>query len=95
MDYWGISYKKGLEYILQADPSDTIRVAFENYPGKSNIQILPEKDRNRLLVTEKADADYFLTNYRNHPDDYAEDQSQQWRHIVVDHNTILSVFKLK
>jgi len=50
MDYWGLSYKQGLEYLLRADPSETIRVAVDFRPGQFNVWILP-RDKRRRLVT--------------------------------------------
>ncbi len=72
MDYWGLSYRRGLEYILRHDPAETIRVKVLNFPGELNASLLPPAERKRLIFVRK-DADkpkYFVTNYRLHPEDY-------------------------
>jgi len=49
LDYWGISYKQGLEYLLASDPSPAVRLAVENRPGEFNAMILPRLERQRLI----------------------------------------------
>lgn len=71
MDYWGISYRDGLEYILRSDPRDRISVLAANLPGEWNSLILSEADRRRIhYVYDAREADYFITNYRWHREDY-------------------------
>jgi len=71
LDYWGLSYRKALEYIVQSDTSHLIRVCVINTPGRLNALILDDRDRTRLYFTPSvADADYFVTNYRFHPQAY-------------------------
>jgi len=48
MDYWGLSYKQGLEYILRLDASEVIPVSVDFRPGQFNVRILPAKERHRL-----------------------------------------------
>lgn len=50
MDYWGLSYKQALEYILQVDSAATIRVAVDFRPGEFNVWILPREDRRRIIT---------------------------------------------
>lgn len=65
MDYWGLSYRKGLEYILAADRSPEIPVFAATAPGRYNADILKPEDRRRLVfVTEVAKARYCVTNFR-------------------------------
>ena len=64
LDYWGLSYKQGLEYIISHDPRPVI-VLVQNLPGKLNMLIQKSEDRKRIsIVSENADADYFITNFR-------------------------------
>jgi hypothetical protein len=63
-DYWGLSYRQGLEYILEHDKRDSIPVFAINYPGRANLEILPPAERNRIVFTEPEGADYWLSNYR-------------------------------
>ncbi len=71
LDYWGLSYKQGLEYILAHDKSNQINIAAENSPGFLNFNIIPAEERKRLVRNNNINtADYFLSNFRNHPQDY-------------------------
>ncbi len=71
LDYWGTSYRDGLAYIAATDPRERITVLAANLPGEWNNLILPEADRRRIrYVYDPRDADYFVTNYRWHREDY-------------------------
>lgn len=48
-DYWGLSYKQGLEYLLKLNPSGQIKVLSNNLPGRLNTLILPRNDRRRII----------------------------------------------
>gem|GEM_PF-559264 len=50
LDYWGLSYKQGLEHLLRVDPSEIIKVAVDNRPGEYNSLILPREERCRLIT---------------------------------------------
>lgn len=94
MDYWGVSYRRGIEEILQRDDSEKIDVEMANVSGKHNVLILPEKDRKRINLTNE-NPKYFITEYRWHPQDYPFDETQEIFSIQVENNTILSVFQLR
>ncbi|MEK6322628.1 MAG: glycosyltransferase family 39 protein [Acidobacteriota bacterium] len=66
MDYWGLGYRQGLEYILRSNPDKgAIKVRSLNEPGVWNKDILKKDERARLEVNrESPDADYFVTNHR-------------------------------
>lgn len=71
LDYWGLSYRGALEYILRHDKSDTIKVYVANVPGRNNAAILPFADRRRIEYVDNIDeAKYFLSNYRRHKGTY-------------------------
>ena len=67
-DYYGSSYRQGLEYILKNDSSDKIFIQVENAPGTINRHILSNKDRSRLVFDFMPEwrhkPDYFITNFR-------------------------------
>lgn len=67
LDYWGLSYRGALEYILEKDDNRQIKIAYETGVCKKNASILPSLNRSRLSFTKDIDsADYFITNYRWH-----------------------------
>jgi hypothetical protein len=65
LDYWGLSYRKGLEHILEAESGERIAVYAATAPGRYNADILKADDRQRLVfVSEPHKAEYYLTNFR-------------------------------
>ncbi len=97
MDYWGLSMKQGLEYIAANDTSKHIKIAsdFALTPIRNNIQMLPMQDRVRFDTIGWQKADYFMTNFRCHPEDYPPNSS-----ITIDYtlsvlnSQILCIFKM-
>jgi hypothetical protein len=94
LDYWGLSYKEGLEFVVQDSDKPLIKLYIPNLPGYLNSFMLPEEQKKRLTwVNDPAEADYFLTEYRWHPADFQlQDEVYQ---VKVDKIKILSVFKLR
>ncbi len=95
LDYWGLSYRQALEYVTTTDPSDEIKIVVANNPGNSNALILPKVDRDRiqfLSIDELNKADYFISNYRWHPNDYNY-QSEVFSEVVSGAKIIV-VYKL-
>lgn len=93
MDYWGASYINGLKHIANNDPGGEIRIKIENGRGQSLIEILPKKDRDRIVLVDNiTDADYFMTNYRWHPEDY--DLDSKVFEIRALNSAIISVWQL-
>jgi hypothetical protein len=71
LDYWGLSYRQGLEYIVRTDTRSSVRVQFGWGGDSVGVSILPTRDRERIkIVGEWDDPDYFLGDYRWHPYDY-------------------------
>ncbi len=66
MDYWGLSYRQGLEYVLSVDPSASVKVHAESKPGKFNKQILTQADNARLEFIDNfyEPGIYYLAEFR-------------------------------
>ena len=94
MDYWGCSYKDGLEHLVEADRSKVIKV-YCDYPVllDNNILLLPEQDRSRIQIVDKKYADYFFTNFLDHPYDYPPYKTEYSATVL--NSTIFSIFKLE
>jgi len=93
MEYWGLSYRQGLEYVLAANPGEQIRIKVANSPGILNAKLLSQTDRDRLVyVSKPEEADYFLTNYRYHPEDY--DYPDEVFNIIIGDEKVFSVFQM-
>ena len=95
MDYWGISYKKSLDYILENDTSKAIKISVANYSGCVNGQILKPEQRKRITFVDEKDAKYFITNYRWHPKEYTYPSAQIFHSFTVSNNSINTIYKLK
>ncbi|MFC5272131.1 glycosyltransferase family 39 protein [Adhaeribacter terreus] len=92
LDYWGLAYKQGLEFIIKDSDKPAINVYVANLPGRINQYSLPPEQRQRLVYVDHiSKADYFLTEYRWHPTDYP--LQQEVYQIKVDNIKIFSVFK--
>jgi hypothetical protein len=90
LDYWGTSYRKGLEHILSVDNRAKIPILPDLDPGISNSYILKVKDRKRLqYVKSIQEANYFITNFRWHPQDFMFTEIFS---VKVKNTTILSVY---
>jgi len=64
-DYWGLSYRQGLEYIVKNDKRPIIKVsANSNEAMLNNELLLEEQDARRLMAVSPQQADYFLTGFR-------------------------------
>jgi hypothetical protein len=64
LDYWGLSYRQGLEHLLRTDDSPVIELGVASYPGRLNQSLLEEADRKRLRYVEPGEGKYFLSNHR-------------------------------
>jgi hypothetical protein len=110
MDYWGLSYKQGLNYLVNKKhpkQTDTLNILVDNEPGSINLDALDKADKGRIkLVKTASEADYYLTNYRRKnfditefPDRYkdiADDKIPEEIYAIYVHNSsIMSVFAVK
>jgi len=94
LDYWGLSFRRGVEYIANNDKRKIIKLSANVLPPLLNNAIfLDQQDINRLRIAHIHDADYFITNYRWHPEPYPLDNEVY--SISVDNLKILSIFKLR
>jgi hypothetical protein len=91
MDYWGQSYKAGLNYIAAAH-SQPVNIFPALFPGLANGLILSEDEKSRVrLVENPQQAQYFVTNFRWHPDEYPLPEVYN---VTVDGMKILGVYRV-
>jgi hypothetical protein len=94
LDYWGLSYRELLEQVVRHDRSPVIRVHVANYPGIVNSVMLDAADQARLrYVQSPGEADYFITNYRFHPEPYP--YRDEVFAVRVGNASVASVFRLR
>jgi hypothetical protein len=94
LDYWGLSFRRGLEYIVKSDKRPVIGLTANVIaPMINNAVFLKKQDIRRLKLADIQQADYFLTNYRWHPQPYQ--LANEVYSISVDNLKIMSVYKLR
>ena len=94
MDYWGLSYRRGLEHVLRWDQRPGVRVLLKPGVGEASAAILPAVDRRRLsFVERRRDAEYFLGNYRWHRGEYP--YRREVFSVRVGNASIMTVYDLR
>ena len=92
LDYWGLSYRQALEYILENDKDKEIIIYVPNEPGEINSYLLKKEERERLVyVDDLGKAKYFLTNYRWHSNQYPY---QEIYSIKVNQVKIIGIYQI-
>ena len=94
LEYWGCSFKQGLEHLVSANKSDSIKIYWSVQPLFNNILMLREQDRKRIFVIDdRKGADYIITNFRgNHKVEYPDLKAEY--SISVLNSTIMCIYKL-
>lgn len=101
LDYWGVTFREGLEYIATNDNAKVIPVFFA-HGHKRNIDILRDEDKKRFVVVNRPqDAKYILNNYRWYKDrsNYRWDtylyttSHPKFYSVIVDDVIVMTVFK--
>ena len=91
LDYWGVSYRAALEYLVGHVGDEEIKVNVANRPGLLNWNILSQEDQKRVrLVGDSREADYFITNFRSRK---AVPFDNQVYAVLVDGVPIAAVFE--
>jgi hypothetical protein len=95
LDYWGLSYKQGIDFILANDPGKGIKIYVSDPPGLDYINSgLSSVDKARLIpVKDPADANYFVSVFRWHPKDY--DYANEVYSVSVRGAKIMVVYHLR
>jgi hypothetical protein len=70
LDYWGVSCRQGLEFLVRYDDAPIIRVHACTLPGRFNSFLLTWPERRRLQFVDKVeDANYIVSHFRGQPGD--------------------------
>ena len=95
-DYWGVSARQGLAWVLAHDPGATVAISdtlyYKDFLG-NNALLLPAADRARLRLVTHAQARYFIGMYRWHPTPYDSSYGTPVHEIRVAGLPILTVFR--
>lgn len=96
LEYWGCGFKQALEHLINTDNRPVIKICSNDagvFPLNNNIQILPPQFRSRIEISEEPEkSDYFISNFRLHPDDYAYPKTMY--SVSVLNSNILQIYKM-
>jgi len=97
LDYWGLSYKKALEVILERDPDPVVKVYKDAVGdcGAGAVDMLPPDIRKRVVLVwdlNSGEAEYFLGGYWLRREEYPF--KNEFYSVKVDGVKILSVYEL-
>ena len=93
LDYWGLSYRAGLEWIIENESREHINVYVAARVGKAGADTLPLEDWNRLyFVDAPENADYVLDNFRGNGYRHAFPEEEEVYAVTVDEMKILAVY---
>ena len=100
LDYWGLSNKQALEYILKNDNKNVIRIGSAGPISIQNsIQILSTSEKIRILISENPKSDYIIDNYINWYGNYKKKKHEIpnnfkiYKNIIVSGQKIISIYK--
>ncbi len=93
-DFWGMSYRKGLEDILSKDTSAHIHLRVENDPGIFNLEILTPEQRARVSFHgELHETDYWLAEFRGRIVDPQKVNAKIFGQVMNSSGTLLTIYK--
>ena len=96
MDYWGVSYNKSLEALLELDSSAVVKISSDNPVIIANADMLTDEQHKRILFVDSIHkSDYFIVTYRWHPKDYDTLGVKEVKSFYVLKSKINSIYKVK
>lgn len=93
LDYWGVSYRQGFEWLLDHDTSDLITVGVTGSPGWENVNILTQEQRRRLTLHKTFDTKYVLDNFRWHSYNRSFPDETKIHSVTVSGMEVLGIYK--
>ncbi len=94
LDYWGISGKDGLEWLLEhSDDDDTIKINYTPFADRNVRLLTPAKKKRFEIVDDEREAEYYFEIFRTVPYKYSENECMY--QITVSNSPILRITKQK
>ena len=100
LDYWGLSNKQALEYILKNDSRSIIKIGSAGPISIENSkQILSSVEKSRIQISKNSKSDYIIDNYINWYGKYKKKRYEIpknfkiYKEIFVSGKKIISVYK--
>lgn len=94
MDYWGLTFREGLEYIVAHDRDPLIPVLFAGGSPENPLILTPELKRRFIVQTDMDAAKYVLSSYRWQQYDTMPWDSEFYS-VKVDGTNVMTVFKMR
>jgi hypothetical protein len=93
-DYWGLSFRAGLQWVVDHDSAASIPVDCGMFTIllENNMAILKPEDRARLRIARDDPNAYYFATYRTHPEPYPESQRGEVYTLRANGIKILSIF---
>jgi len=98
MDYWGISNRESLEFIINNNTNYPIKIGTKSFASlEMSALMLNERDKGKIdIVHDLKKAEYIITNYRTLiKRDFIIDNTKykKYYEVVIDSNPINTVYK--
>lgn len=94
LDYWYLSYKYGLDYILKNDNRKKILYTTSGGPDGQISYLFPKSERDRLISVEKlVNADYYLSLYKYGAKESVNTKKKIYT-LIVNGGSLISIYKL-
>jgi hypothetical protein len=96
MEYWACAFKQGMEGLLARNTDTTHKLVVHNWgmPVVNAYNSLTQAQQDRIeMTTDYKQADYFITNFRNHPEGYPYPVVVY--EVKVHNSTIMRVYKMR
>lgn len=94
LDYWGLSYRKALEYILKNDPDKMVKVFIAACPQEAASFILSKDEQGRLRCLSSPDeAKYLLSSYWGLREGYP--YQDEYYSLKIEGTKVVAVYRLK
>ena len=98
LDWWGVSHKSSVEYILSKDPSSEIKIFVEGFANlRDTLLHLNDNDRKRVKLSNYNNADYVIdSKMRRLRVNNNLDKSSSFEliyELIIDRQPINSVYK--
>jgi hypothetical protein len=93
LDYWGLTFREGLEYIAARETDSGILVGFQ-YGSTDTVQILHPEILSRFEVVKHTHAKYVLNNYRWQEYDNLPHEKEVYA-VRVDGTKVMSVLRMR
>ena len=97
LDWWGISHKTSLDFILKNDDSDKINVYASGFTSlRDTYLFLNEEDKSRIILSNIDEANYIIDNKMKRIRPYRsinKNEYSKYYILKVDDVTVTEVYK--